>query len=101
MRTKETLFFNDFTFQSDENGEPKIHGLAISPGIYHDILTFPESEIKNAASGLNSGVPLLTNHKNLVENAVGRVKKGFKKKMDDNGQYAAYYEGFIDMDDAP
>ena len=98
MKVKETLTLQKFAYQKNtESGDPKVEGLAISPGIYHTYLEFPESEIKNATKTIK-GVPLLTNHKNLTENVVGRVRTASNKTMD-NGQKATFYEGFIDSEE--
>lgn len=94
MRVKETLALEKFTYNFTDDGDKMVNGVAITPGIYHTFLEIPQTELGNIASTIRD-VPILTNHENRVENAIGRVTDSRVSLAED----AVEYTGFIDSNE--
>src|SRR5574344_1800631 len=88
----------NFSFQGIQgsNGNDKIiTGFAINPGLYHEIIEVPESEIQNAVDTIQGSI-VLKDHMNVTDNAIGRVFNSENKLNPATNQRACYYEANID-----
>lgn len=89
----------NFSFQgisNNNNDDDKIiTGFAINPGVYHQFIEVPESEMQNAVDTIQGSI-VLKDHQNMTDNAIGRVFESENKINPVTNKRACYYEATID-----
>jgi hypothetical protein len=77
-----------------EEGIP-IEGYAIHPGIFHEVIEVPETELGNAAKTLQTAIMML-DHSESVRDIVGLVKQADVQYDEDAKKNGVKYQAFVD-----
>lgn len=93
------LALETFSFKTDDKGDFLVDGFAIHPGKYNGSFRVLEKEMKNCKKTIKNAV-FLTDHRNSVANAIGRITHSkIENNPDAGNSEGVYYKAFIDSEE--